>query len=227
MHLEILVEGQTELIALSILLKKIVGEYGHPHTWKIHKHRGIGRIPENPAAKPEKNDQTLLHNLPAKLRAYGEERRDDVVVVVLVDLDDRKDCMAFKSELTELLRYCDKKPKTLFRIAIEELEAWFFGDPPALKKVYPKIRQSILDGYVQDSQCGTWEKLADAIYPGGLIALGQHYSKRSVRTLEQKMVWTKEICPHMDVENNQSPSFRCFRDGIRRMMDTPPQVPGV
>jgi AAA ATPase domain len=47
-----------------------------------------------------------------------------------------------QAELIALLRYCDKKPKSLFRIAIEELEAWFFGDPPALKKAYPKIRQS-------------------------------------------------------------------------------------
>ncbi len=158
-----------------------------------------------------------MHNLPSKLRAYGEEGRDDVVVVVSVDLDNRQDCMAFKSELTDLLRYCDKKPKSLFRIAIEELEAWFFGDPPALKKVYSKMHQSVLDGYTQDSQCGTWERLADAIYPGGLNALGQQHGKRSVRTLEQKMVWAKEICPHMDIENNQSPSFRCFRDGIRQM----------
>ncbi len=97
------------------------------------------------------------------------------------------------------------------------LQAWFFGDQPALKKVYPKIRQSILDGYAQDSQCGTWEKLADVIYPGGMNAIGQQLGKRSVRTLEQKRVWAKEICPHMDVENNRSPSFQCFRDGIRRM----------
>ncbi len=50
MHFEILVEGQAELIAFSILLQKIIGEYGSPHTWKIHKHRGIGRIPDDPVA---------------------------------------------------------------------------------------------------------------------------------------------------------------------------------
>ena len=216
MQFEILVEGQTELTALSILMKNIVGEYGKPHTWKIHKHRGIGRIPDDPSAKPNKHDQTLLHNLPSKLRAYGEEGQNDVVVVVLVDLDNRPDCLAFKSDLASFLNYCEKKPKSLFRIAIEELEAWFFGDQLSIKKAYPKARQQILDEYAQDSQCGTWEKLAEAIYPGGLNALGKH-EKRSIRILEQKKTWAKEICPLMDVENNKSASFQCFRDGLRRM----------
>lgn len=216
MHFEFLVEGQAELTALSILMKQVLGDYDQPHTWKIHKHRGIGRLPDDPRVKPNKHDQTLLHNLPSKLRAYGDEGRDDVVVVVLVDLDDRPDCLSFKGELVRLLDYCPQQPKALFRIAIEELEAWFFGDQKAIKQAYPDARQQILDAYVQDSQCGTWEKLAEAIYPGGLAALGQH-GKRSVRILEQKRIWAKEICPRLDVQTNQSPSFIAFRDGVRRM----------
>lgn len=216
MHFEFLVEGQAELTALSILMNRVLGDYAQPHTWKIHKHRGIGRIPDNPGAKPNKHDQTLLHNLPSKLRAYGDEGRDDVVVVVLVDLDDRPDCVSFKSELVDLLNYCPQQPKALFRIAIEELEAWFLGDQQAIRQAYPDPRQPILDAYVQDSQCGTWEKLAEAIFLGGLSALGQH-GKRSVRILEQKRIWAKEICPLLDVQGNHSPSFQAFRDGVRGM----------
>ena len=33
MHFEILVEGQADLTALSILMPNIVGKYDHPHTW--------------------------------------------------------------------------------------------------------------------------------------------------------------------------------------------------
>ena len=73
MHFEFLVEGQVELSALSILMNRIIGPYGQPHTWRIHKHRGIGRLPDDPWAKPNKGDQTLLHNLPSKLRAHGKE----------------------------------------------------------------------------------------------------------------------------------------------------------
>lgn len=216
MHFEILVEGQVELTALSILMKDIVGEYGNPHTWKIHKHRGIGRIPDDPSVDPNKHDQTLLHNLPARLRAYGREDRSDFVVVVLVDLDDRSDCITFKNDLASLLSYCDAEPRTLFRIAIEELEAWFLGDQAAIRSAYPRAKQAVLESYEQDSQCGTWEKLADVVHPGGSSALRKH-GKRSVRILEQKWVWAKEICPAMNVDDNQSPSFQQFRDGLRRM----------
>ena len=215
MHFEILVEGHTELIALSTLMRKIIGEYGNPHTWRIHKHRGIGSIPENPENKPDKRNQTLLHNLPSKLRGYGRAMTTEEAVVVLVDLD-RNDCNAFKNKLTNLLTYCNTPPNTLFRIAIEELEAWYFGDPAALKAAYPDLKNSVLSSYLQDSQCGTWEKLADAIYTGGLKSLLSH-GKRSIQILEQKCIWAKDIAPQMNVEINSSPSFCCFRDGIRRM----------
>lgn len=216
MHFEFLVEGQAELTALSILLPKILGDYNQPHTWKIHKHRGIGRIPDNPQSRPNPRDPTLLHNLPSKLRAYGNTGRPDLVVVVLVDLDERPNCVTLKYELVNLLRYCSQKPKYLVRIAIEELEAWFLGDQQAISKAYPQVKQSILNEYIQDSQCGTWEKLADAIYPGGLQALCQH-GRRSVRILEQKRIWASRICPFIDVQNNQSPSFQAFCDGVKKM----------
>lgn len=216
MHFEILVEGQSEVTALSILMSKIIGEYKSPHTWKIHKHQGIGKIPDNPAERPNIKDKSLLHNLTAKLRAYGAEEDPSLVVVVLVDLDDKVDCVAFKNELVGLLNYCNKEPRALFRIAIEELEAWYLGDSTALKLAYPDIKQDILDNYVQDSQIGTWEILAEAVYPGGLNALHTN-GKRSKPVLQEKANWTKNICPHLNVEQNQSPSFLCFREGLRRM----------
>ncbi len=126
------------------------------------------------------------------------------------------DCIAFKNELVGLLNYCNKEPRALFRIAVEELKAWYLGDLAALKFAYPDIQQDILDNYVQDSQIGTWEILAEAVYPGGLDALHAK-GKRSSLVLQEKANWTKNICPHLNVEQNQSPSFLCFREGLRRM----------
>lgn len=217
MHFEFLVEGQTELTTLSILLPKIIGEYANPHTWMIHKHRGVGRLPDCLEQKPNPGDPTLLHNLPSKLRAYGNEKREDLVVVVLVDLDEREDCILFKKNLTNILNFCPNKPTTIFRIAIEELESWFLADKEAIKNAYPLFKEYFIDNYIQDSKCGTWEKLAEAVYPGGLSSI-KNLGKRSVRILEQKRIWAKNISPYIDVEKNLSPSFQVFRDGLRKFI---------
>ena len=137
MHFEFLVEGQCELTALSIWMPKIIGEYKNPHTWKIHKHRGLGKLMEDMSAKPNPADNTLLHNLPSKLRAYGASNKTDLVVVTLVDLDDHSDCREFKRQLLSTLQTCNTQPQAMFRIAIEELEAWFLGDPQAVFQAYP------------------------------------------------------------------------------------------
>ncbi len=216
MHFEILVEGQCELTALSILMSKILGPYQEPHTWKIHKHQGIGKFPEDPSKHPSPKDASLLHNLASKLRAYGKENRKDLVVVVLVDLDDRPDCRAYKHELLHQLDFCDQKPNTLFRIAIEELEAWYIGDRAAIEQAYPNANISDLETYVQDSICGTWELLARVVNEKDVQVLIEN-SRRSRRLLEVKVNWAKKISPFMDVEHNQSPSFIAFRDGLRKL----------
>jgi hypothetical protein len=216
MHFECLVEGRSDKTVLSILLPKIFGTYNNPHTWKIHEHRGIGSLPSDLSAQPNRADQTLLHNLPSKLRAYGKASQD-LVVVVLVDLDERPDCRAFKAALQNTLQSCSPAPRTLFRIAIEEVEAWFLGDQDAIKAAYPDAKQSILDQYDQDSQYGTWELLADAIYPGGCSHL-QAKGKRSVGALSEKRKWAANITPFMDINANRSPSFKVFRSGLQDNM---------
>lgn len=214
MHFEILVEGQSERTALEPILTKVLGIYNYPHTWRIHKHRGIGKLPTDPTDKPNPKDPTLLHNLPSKLRAYGKSLQADQAVIVLLDLDDRPDAEVFEEELKALLTHCNPIPKCKFKFAIEELEAWYFGDRAALKNAYPAADEKILDAYVQDSQCGTWEVLADAIYPGGAVVL----KGLGVQCLEQKRLWARDIAPNMDVNINQSSSFCSFRDTLRELV---------
>ncbi|WP_421870483.1 DUF4276 family protein [Motiliproteus sp.] len=209
MHFEILVEGQAELTALSILMPKILGEYENPHTWKIHKHRGIGRIPDDPMQTPNPRDTTLLHLLPAKLRAYSKAPRADRVIIVLLDLDD-KDLEIFYQELRSLLALCDGEFEANFEFAIEELEAWYLGDRNALVAFNPDIRFGALTDYVQDSICGTWEFLARADDPSVLTQ-----KKRSRHSLDKKKEWSKKIPPHMDVDSNNSPSFNTFLSRLR------------
>jgi hypothetical protein len=87
-------------------------------------------------------------------------------------LDDR-DRTTFLSELEAILDQCNPKSKTRFCFAIEESEAWLLGDLNAVRKAYPDAHDVVLDQYVNDSVCGTWEILADAIFPGGRSALAR------------------------------------------------------
>ena len=143
-----MVEDQSGRIALEHLLKKILGTNGEVHSWRIHSYKGIGRLPKNLRGVPNPANRLLLDNLPSVLRGYGKGLPDSSAVVVVVDSDD-KDCIAFKKELLSVLNVCNPRPKTLFRIAIEEGEAWLLGDRGAIKSAYPNARDAALNDYVQ------------------------------------------------------------------------------
>ena len=120
------------------------------------------------------------------------------------------------TELNSILNACHPKPEARFCLAIEEGEAWLLGDLPALKAAYPNAKDDVLDSYQNDSICGTWEKLADAVYTGGAKALLQK-GWQTVGT--EKSRWAEEIAPRIDVDRNLSPSFCSFRDAIRSLVE--------
>ena len=207
-----LAEDRSGSIALNVVLEKLLGANGTDHSWRMHAYKGVGRIPRDLHRAPDPAKRLLLDQLPRLLRGYGRSLpRETACVVVVVDLDGR-DCMTFKRELLDALGACDPCPRTLFRIAIEESEAWLLGDREAVVAAYPEARQSVLDGYVQDSICGTWEVLADAVHAGGSAHLVKAGWPRP-----GSAKCAARIAPHMDVDRNLSISFRAFRDGVRRL----------
>ena len=169
MHIEFLVEDSSGEKMLSQILPKILGEQGAPHTWRMKAYKGIGRIPPGLSVKADPAKRMLLDQLPRLLQGYGKTVGIDAVVVVL-DTDSRE-CSAFLTELKSLVAKCQPAPRTLFRLAIEEMEAWYLGDRQSILKAYPRAKRDVIDRYAQDSICGTWELLADAIYPGGIAAI--------------------------------------------------------
>lgn len=210
---EILIEDASGEILLRSLLPNVLGA---AHTYRTHAYKGIGRLPRNlrDTADPAKRF-LLLYQLPRVLAGYGASLdRAAEAVVVIVDLDD-KDCLQFKQEMVHVWKSCHPAPQALFRIAIEETESWMLGDRAAILAAFPRAKTHVLDTYIQDSICGTWEKLADAIHPGGAMAL-----KKAgwPRIGEAKCDWARKIGPHMDVDRNSSKSFRVFRDGLRKLL---------
>lgn len=217
MHFEILVEDKSGKKALDILVPKIIGD---EHTFIVHSYKGIGRIPRNLSGNTaDASKRILLDQLPKLLRGYGNtfaKYPDDysAAVILICDLDDK--CLkAFRGELYAILDACNRKPETRFCLAIEEGEAWLLGDIPAIKSVYPKAKDAVLNGYVNDAICGTWERLANAVYPGGVDAL----SAKGWQTVgAEKSAWAERIAPRMDVENNASPSFMYFKSKITELL---------
>jgi hypothetical protein len=215
MHFEILVEDRSGKNMLDILVPRIIGQN---HTYKVHPYKGIGHVPSNMRDAPEASKRKLLDNLPRLLKGYGNTYYryppdSQAAVFVVCDLDSK--CLKlFRQNLDAILSQCHPAPKTRFCIAIEEGEAWFLGDIPAVKAAYPRAKDAVLNAYDADSICGTWECLANAILAGGAKSI---ISKGYQAVGAEKSVWAEKIAPHMDVEQNSSPSFRYFREKLREL----------
>ena len=213
MHFEVLVEDRSGSISLEFILEKILGQNGVRHSWRMHRFRGIGHLPQGLHRAPNPTNQLLLNNLPRLLRGYGRSLQGSAAVVVVVDSDNRN-CIRFKQDLLNVLNACNPRPNALFRIAIEETESWLLGDRAAVKSAYPNANDVVLNGYVQDSICGTWEVLADAVHRGGSTQLK---TSGYPAAGEAKCEWAGKIAPFLDIDSNQSKSFQVFRDGVRNL----------
>jgi hypothetical protein len=202
MHLEVLVEEESAKAALELLLPKILGGQV---SFKFHDFQG-------------KKD--LLKNLPARLRAYRKSMTAERRIVVLVDRD-REDCRSLKRRLEEIARgvgfFTKSSPgprdrfQVLNRIAVEELEAWFFGDVQAIAAAYPGVPATLdRKAKYRDPDAirgGTWEALERILQNAGHHRAGL-----------AKIEAARAIASRMDPNRNRSRSFRHFRDALRGLL---------
>ncbi len=164
----------------------------------------------NPSGKPDPKRQGLLDQLPTKLRAFGKALNSDTDrVVVLIDLDD-DECLDLKRSMTKLLGHCKPRPTVVFRIAIEETEAFYLGDRSAIKNAFPRAKLHRINTYRQDSVCGTWEVFQNVID----------------EDREDKVGWAEKMGSHLaaswkSADANKSTSFRHFCRGLLRIAGEP------
>ena len=196
-HLELLVEEPSMEAFLSALLPRLLPQ---DRTFVVHPFQG-------------KND--LLGKLEPRLRGYAGWLPADWRIVVVVDRDD-DDCRVLKRQLEAAARRAGLRTRTragsapwqlVNRIAIEELEAWYFGDWAAVRSVFPRAsanvprRQGLRD---PDAIAGgTWEAFervmqAHGYFKGGLL----------------KIEAARTIGAHVDPARSSSRSFRAFSDAI-------------
>ncbi len=219
MHLEILIEDSSGRILLESVVPKMIGPHATPHNWRIIAYKGIGKLPTGLKGGHDAAKRILLDRLPAILKGYGRTPGIDAVIVV-VDAD-RRNCKDFLAELRATAAQVAPMLSVVFRLAIEEAEAWYLGDRDALLKAYPRARQDVLARYAQDAVCDTWETLADAIYPGGRAEI------RRVGFPFPGVVkhgWAERIAPLMDPDANVSPSFGKLKQALIRLTAMPPST---
>jgi len=103
--------------------------------------------------------------------------------------------------------------QVLNRIAIEELEAWFFGDVEALCTAFPRVPPSLGEhSKYRDPDAisgGTWEALERVLQKAG-------HHKGGLA----KIAAARAISEHMIPERNRSQSFRVFRQGLLQAVVT-------
>ncbi len=202
MHFEILTEEMSAVAALQILIPKIVPGV----SIKFHAYQG-------------KYD--LFKKIPIQLKGYGLNPKKNWRYIVLADRD-HDDCELMKKRMDAIALNCRLIPSTsseyhfnfLGRIAIEELEAWFFGDLEAIHKAYPRVDFHHLTHCVEYRdpdriEGGTWEALYRELK-----------NAKYVRRGLPKIRTAREIAAHMNPDQNRSASFRAFRDGIRKLRKT-------
>ena len=202
MHIELLVEELSAQEALNNLLPKILGNI----PFDIHRYGG-------------KLD--LLAKLPNRLRGYRSWLPNDYFIVVLID-GDREDCLTLKEKLekialeagfiTKSAAGINQSFQVLNRLAIEELESWFFGDVQALVTAYPGVTPNLgSQAKYRDPDAitgGTWEALERVLQAAG-------YHKGGL----QKLPAARDISIHMNPEVNRSKSFQTFYSGLKEIKE--------
>jgi len=198
-HIEILVEEPSMEAALRLLIPRIIGDLSFE-------------------VRPFQCKQDLLDNLPKRLRGYARWLPPTHRIIVVVDRDDDT-CRTLKQKMERIAREAGMTTRTragngryqvVNRLAIEELEAWFFGDWDAVCTAYPRVNPNVprKKNYRDPDAIagGTWEALERWLKKAGYFDTGL-----------RKVEAAREIAQHMDPPRNRSRSFQVFHEVLREM----------
>ena len=158
--------------------------------------------------------QALLRKLEKRLQGYARFMTEDHRVMVIVDRDD-DDCKALKSRLESAYIKAKLRSKRVAatpnwqiatRIAVEELEAWYFGNWLAVRGAYPRMPENTLRQRRYrnpDAIPDTWENFERILKQAG-------YCKQGLRKVEV----ATNIGARFDPGNCISRSFQVFQNAV-------------
>ena len=215
MYFQFLIEDMSSAELVKILMDKIA-EKSQKIEYDCKYFHGLGGFTKKNTVKETKTGK-LLNDLATYLKGFSKSLQNiQAAIIVVLDNDDR-DTNNFQRQLREIAEQNEIKTDHVFCIAVEEVEAWLLGDEEAVKAAYPSAKLQVLHSYVQDSICGTWEVLADTVYPGGLAKFRKN-CPTYVDVGKYKTIWAEEIGIHMNISKNKSPSFQTFISEIQKRL---------
>jgi len=144
--------------------------------------------------------QDLEKQLPRKLRGW---RTPNTRFIVIRD-QDQSDCKTLKQNLQAICKKAGKRD-VVVRIACRELESWYLAD---LKAVEAGL------GIPNLLRLQNTKKYRN---PDEIVRPAQELS-RITRKAYQKISGSRAIGPHLDLDNERSPSFKYFIAGIRKAL---------
>ena len=147
---------------------------------------------------PHEGKQDLEKSIPRKLRAW---REPGVRFVVMRD-NDGADCKKVKSHLIDLCNEGERKD-TLVRIACQELEAWYLGEPDALAEAF------------HNEQLRSIGTKAPYRIPDD-VTRPSHEIEKLVPEF-QKISGARRMAQHLTTSGNNSTSFNVMVNGIRNL----------
>lgn len=128
--------------------------------------------------------------------------RDPRARFLVIRDNDNGDCRARKQRLMDLIASAGATRRAKVRIVMQELEAWFLGDPAALEKaglLAPGSRPAWLRNPETEAQPVSRLKRLDPGYG--------------------KVTGARRIAPHLDPRRNQARSFHATRNAIRDLAE--------
>ncbi len=159
--------------------------------------------------------QDLLRKLPARLLGYRHWLPAEWRLIVLVD-QDGDDCRELKAKLDQVAAGAQLLSRTeardhpwqvANRLAIEELEAWYFGDWEAVRSAYPRVSPTIpKKARYRDPDAipgGTWEAFERVLQRHGYFTTGL-----------RKVEAARAVAAHFDPDRSRSHSFQKLREVI-------------
>lgn len=214
MHFQFLIEDQSSEVLIREIMNRLIGSHVKYNSCDYKSFKGIGGFTKKTTAK-ETHTGKLLNDLAIYLRGFQRSLQGiEAVLIIVLDNDDNNP-EHFKNELETLAHDNNITMDHVFCLAVEEAEAWLLGDKEAVLQAYPQSKLKVLNAYIQDSICGTWEVLADAVYKGGLAKI-QKTKMPYMEIGKLKSEWAYNISKYMVFEHNLSPSFQYFLASVSK-----------